>query len=116
METQIQHYLDKNEQLKVKDDDKDIFWLGSKPAANLHKSTLTIRWFYLQEDFQETFRLQDFENHKNFDFQTDFLALFDLLSPCVETDIHENAVRKIKTSAPLQKIFTKLHQKGLVIF
>lgn len=116
VETQIQHYLDKNEQLKVKDDDKDIFWLGSKPAANLHKSTLTIRWFYLQEDFQETFRLQDFENHKNFDFQTDFLALFDLLSPCAETDIHENAVRKIKTSAPLQKIFTKLHQKGLVIF
>ena len=57
VETHIQNYLNKNSQIIIKDDDKDIFWLGSKPAANQHKSTVTIRWFYLQEDFQETFKL-----------------------------------------------------------
>lgn len=116
VETHIQNYLNKNSQIIIKDDDKDIFWLGSKPAASQHKSTVTIRWFYLQEDFQETFKLQDFVSHKNFDFQKDFLALLDFLSPCAETDIHESTVKKIKTSASLRKAFNRLHQKGLVIF
>ena len=116
VETHIQNYLNKNSQIIIKDDDKDIFWLGSKPAASQHKSTVTIRWFYLQEDFQETFKLQDFVSHKNFDFQKDFLALLDFLSPCAGTDIHESTVKKIKTSASLRKAFNRLHQKGLVIF
>ena len=50
------------------------------------------------------------------DFQKDFLALLDFLSPCAGTDIHESTVKKIKTSASLRKAFNRLHQKGLVIF
>lgn len=116
VETQIQKYLDKNEQIKIEEDDKDIFWLGSKPVVSQHKTSFTIKWFYLQEDFQETFKKQDFASYKNFDFQKDFLTLFDFLSPCAGTDLHENAVKRIKTSASFKNAFNKLHQKGLVIF
>ncbi|MDD7610609.1 MAG: radical SAM protein [Spirochaetales bacterium] len=113
---QIQNYLDKNDQIKISDEDKDIFWLGSKPIVKHNKSTFTLCWFYLQEDFQEILNRHDFDDQKKFDFQNDFLLLFDFLSPSVKTEVHENAVKKIKNSKSLQKVFTKFHQKGLVIF
>ena len=113
---QIQNYLDKNDQIKISDEDKDIFWLGSKPIVKHNKSTFTLCWFYLQEDFQEILNRHDFDDQKEFNFQNDFLLLFDFLSPSVKTEVHENAVKKIKNSKSLQKVFTKFHQKGLVIF
>ena len=90
--------------------------LESIPIVKHNKSTFTLCWFYLQEDFQEILNRHDFDDQKKFDFQNDFLLLFDFLSPSVKTEVHENAVKKIKNSKSLQKVFTKFHQKGLVIF
>ena len=115
VETQIQNYLDKSAHTKI-NNDKDIFWLGSMPIASPHKSGVKLHWFYLQEEFQETFSRHDFDELKNFSFQNDFLPLFESLSPSAATSDHENTTKKIKDTPSLRDAFAKLHQKGLVIF
>ena len=110
VEQNIQKYMENSSKISF-EGNKDIFWIGSMPIVCQNKNSLTLKWFYLQEEFSQTFSMNKFSN-----FQTDFVQVLEELAPAATAEKHQQAVEQIKNSKLLQGELAKLHQKGLVIF
>ena len=90
------------------DEGKGIFWLGGKTVVCGQGKTRELRWIYLQEEcFLSCQTLED----KN---PEEVIALLNQLAPEASSDERKNALNLIKKDQGLQKILSRLHNKGVV--
>ena len=90
------------------DEGKGIFWLGGKTVVCGQGKTRELRWIYLQEEC--FLSCQTLEN-KN---PEEVIALLNQLAPEASSDERKNALNLIKKDQGLQKILSRLHNKGVV--
>ena len=90
------------------DEGKGIFWLGGKTVVCGQGKTRELRWIYLQEEcFLSCQTLED----KN---PEEVIAILNQLAPEASSDERRNALNLIKKDQGLQKILSRLHNKGVV--
>ncbi len=89
----VEKLIEKYEQKSGLIKGKDIYWLGSIPAAST--------WIYLQEEYVQK-------------LPADLVEILNMLVPSKNEDEHNAIMEKIKKSPELQKQLQRLHNKGIV--
>ena len=90
------------------DEGKGIFWLGGKTVVCGQGKTRELRWIYLQEECVLSCQTLEDKNPE------EVIALLNQLAPEASSDERKNALNLIKKDQGLQKILSRLHNKGVV--
>ena len=96
------------ETFEKSDEGKGIFWLGGKALVCGQGKTRELRWIYLQEECYLSF--QTLENKS----PEAIINLLIQLAPEATFDERIKALNLIKKDHGLQKILSRLHNKGVV--
>ena len=96
------------ETFEKSDEGKGIFWLGGKPLVCGQGKSSELRWIYLQEECYLSCQTLENKNPET------VINLLIQLAPEAAADERINALNLIKKDQGLQKILSRLHNKGVV--
>ena len=96
------------EAFEKSDEGKGIFWLGGNPLVCGQGKARELRWIYLQEECYLSCQTLENKNPES------IINLLNQLAPEATSDERINALKLINKDPGLQKILSRLHNKGVV--